>query len=191
MIKIVYYRLFNFLQAELNQCKVKPIQPIISSYGLMLGYLTAWMIYALSWHPMYITWGLCERRNFPWYRKRFNLIELELSTTTSNFVTRLCFPSSFLAAKASCQYGTIWKAVSFNYSLSMAWMVYSAPLLNYKKRWKLVEKVKSALTVLAGIVLDNIWIEKKKKKTASTKAGISLLMKITTKENRLKTLEEI
>ena len=38
----------------------------------------------------------------------------------------------------------------------MAWMVYSAPLLNYKKRWKLVEKVKSALTVLAGIVLDNI-----------------------------------
>ena len=140
---------------------------------------------------VYITWGLCERRNFPWYRKRFNLIELELSTTTSNFVTRLCFPSSFLAAKASCQYGTIWKAVSFNYSLSMAWMVYSAPLLNYKKRWKLVEKVKSALTVLAGIVLDNIWIEKKKKKTASTKAGISLLMKITTKENRLKTLEEI
>ena len=70
-------------------------------------------------------------------------------------------------------------------------MVYSAPLLNYKKRWKLVEKVKSALTVLAGIVLDNIWIEKKKKKTVSAKAGISLLMKITTKENRLKTLEEI
>ena len=32
---------------------------------------------------------------------------------------------------------------------------------------------------------------KKNKKTASTKAGISLLMKITTKENRLKTLEEI
>ena len=72
----------------------------------------------------------------------------------------------------------------------MAWMVYSAPLLNYKKRWKLVEKVKSALTVLAGIVLDNIWIEKKNK-TVSAKAGISLLMKITTKENRLKTLEEI
>lgn len=120
---------------------------------------------------VYITWGLCERRNFPWYRKRFNLIELELSTTTSNFVTRLCFPSSFLAAKASCQYGTIWKAVSFNYSLSMAWMVYSAPLLNYKKRWKLVEKVKSALTVLACIVLDNIWIEKKQKKLHQPKLG--------------------
>lgn len=139
---------------------------------------------------VYITWGLCERRNFPWYRKRFNLIELELSTTTSNFVTRLCFPSSFLAAKASCQYGTIWKAVSFNYSLSMAWMVYSAPLLNYKKKVETCWKSEVS-THCVGLYCTRQYMNwKKTKKTASTKAGISLLMKITTKENRLKTLEE-
>ena len=85
------------------------------------------------------------------------------------------------------------KQSHFNYCLGRARMVAESAFGQLKGRWRLlyrksvVSQHSLKMSVLACIVLHNICIEKK---IASTTAWISLLTKITTKENGPKTLEE-
>ena len=101
-------------------------------YGLILDCLIVWMMHGIFRHSIY-TVTSSEKT---WYRERRPLSDVKkyLSVQNerkviSNFVTRIRFPSSFLASKTIYLCVTIWKKSHFIYCFSGA-NIQSLPLVS-------------------------------------------------------------